>query len=163
MSIPAKAAIAASWAVWTALACVAVAECWAINRQTGLVAGAFAAVFVATITGIHLVGYRLYKQQGSGGPEPSPAGSSTFAPVVKSAILQQVVVGVLAALMLDGGLAARAAIVGIAAYWLTTGMIVVRRPTAPTTLDLVWIKFGFLLVFLAAIASFYLRVAVRSC
>jgi hypothetical protein len=157
MSIPAKATIAASWAVWTALAC------WSVNRQTGLAAGACALVFVGIITGIHLVGYRLYKQQGNGGPEPSPTGSSTFAPAIKSAILQQALVGMLAALMLDGGLAARAAIVGIAAYWLTTGIIVVRRPTAPTTLDLVWIKVGFLLVFLAAIASFYLRVAVCSC
>jgi len=57
MLLPAKAAIAASWAVWTGLACVGVAECWAMDCETRLAAGALAAGFVAVITGVHLIGY----------------------------------------------------------------------------------------------------------
>jgi hypothetical protein len=68
---------------------------------------------------------------------------------IKFAVVEQLVLGVLAALLLDGGATARTMVWFIAAFWLVFAMIAVRRPFRPTTADLAIVKWGSLVCLLA--------------
>ena len=61
---------------------------------------------------------------------------------IKFAVVEQLVMGVLAALLLDGGQTARAMAWFVAAFWFVFAMIAVRRPFRPTAADLAIIKWG---------------------
>ena len=54
---------------------------------------------------------------------------------------------ILAALMLDGGLTLNAAVIAVVAYWLAFGIVLFRRASSPTRLDMLLVRYGFLLVF----------------
>ncbi len=50
-----------------------------------------------------------------------------------------------AALLLDGGNVFRTCKVAAIAYWVGVLFVIVRRRRNPTPIDIVWIKYGFLL------------------
>ena len=109
-------------------------------------------VFVVFMAWVHLIGYRLWQGQfaqdkGHGNESALRPISSAYRPAVKTALLQQGIVLVLAALMLDGGLTFNVAVIAVLGYWLGFGVIVVRRPSSPTWGDILLIRYGFLLDF----------------
>jgi hypothetical protein len=59
-------------------------------------------------------------------------------------VIQQVIIGGLSALMLDGGVMAHIALLAILAYWLSVPMIIIRRRASPTRGDLSFVRYGFL-------------------
>jgi hypothetical protein len=63
--------------------------------------------------------------------------------VVRKSLIAQAIVGVLAALMLVGGITARVVGVAVVAFWLCAAVVIVRRPHKPTKLDLAIIHWGF--------------------
>ena len=72
--------------------------------------------------------------------------SPTYDRVIRKTLVAQVVVGCLAALMLDGGTTARVVGVAVVAFWLGAAVVILRRPHEPTKLDLVIIHWGFWIV-----------------
>ena len=69
--------------------------------------------------------------------------SPLYKPAVRFALAGQLVVGVSARLLLDGGHAARVVGVAALAFWLATALVLARRPHAPTGADLAWVRGGF--------------------
>ena len=70
------------------------------------------------------------------------AGWRYFEPI-KTAVAQQAIVLILASLILDGGQILRLCSVPAMASWICTLLVMLRRPTSPTKLDLAIVKFGF--------------------
>jgi hypothetical protein len=68
--------------------------------------------------------------------------SPSYDRAIKSAIVEQLVLGVLAALLLDGGQTARNLACCIAVFWLVVAMIALRRPFMPAAADLAIIRWG---------------------
>ena len=109
------------------------------------------AVFVAVMAVVHWIGFRLWQRQfvrdqRDSNESPSSPISSAYWPPIKSALLQQGIVLILALLQLDGGYTLNVATIAIVAYWLAFGMVVVRRPSSPTRGDIFLIRYGFLLI-----------------
>ena len=69
--------------------------------------------------------------------------SAAYDGPIKWAIGAQLVAGCLAALALDGGIAARVFCVAATAFWLSVALIVCRRRLQPTRIDLEFICWGF--------------------
>jgi hypothetical protein len=69
---------------------------------------------------------------------------------IRKTLVTQVVVGCLAFLMLDGGIAARVVLVAFLGFWLCAAVVIARRPLAPTAFDLAFIRWGFWPVLTAA-------------
>ena len=94
------------------------------------------------------------------GPATSPVPVLDYArlqptrrtsPLAKMLLLShgiQFVVFVLYAVQLDGGVTARRCFAVSSAYWLMTVLILVRRRLKPTTADLAFVGFGYLLMLL---------------
>ena len=70
--------------------------------------------------------------------------SPAYDRVIRKSLVAQVVVGILAALMLDGGETARVVGVAVLAYWLCAAVVIMRRPHEPTNFDLAIVHWGFL-------------------
>lgn len=81
-----------------------------------------------------------------------PIIASLYDPIVRSALVPQLFIGFLALLMLDGGIMAKVVGVAVLAFWLCAGVLMVRRPMAPTQFDLAFVKYGFWIVL--AVAAF---------
>ncbi len=77
-----------------------------------------------------------------GEPEDSRSTSET-ARAVRANAIQQGVVLVMAALMLDGGEMFRHCFIAAVGSWVMTGLILMRRRRAPTGLDLILLRYGF--------------------
>jgi hypothetical protein len=69
--------------------------------------------------------------------------SPAYDRVIRKSLLAQVIVGLLAALMLDGGTAARVVGVAVLICWLCGAIVIFRRPHEPTKLDLAFFRWGF--------------------
>ena len=115
-------------------------------------------VFVTFMAAAHLVGYRLWRRQfaqsqDDGDKLASRPISSAYWPPVKTALLQQSIVLILAALTLDGGLTLNVAVIAILAYWLAFGVIVFRRAASPTRGDVLLVRYGFLLIFVCVLIA----------
>jgi hypothetical protein len=76
--------------------------------------------------------------------------SPAYDRVIRKSLVAQLIVGVLAALMLDGGKTARIVGVTVLAFWLCAAVVIVRRPNEPTKLDLAIVRWGFWLVLAVA-------------
>jgi hypothetical protein len=116
------------------------------------------ALLAAFVAVVHFIGYRLWQRQFVQDQEDSSVWtsrpiSSAYRPATKTALLQQGIVFILSALMLDMGQTICEAVTAIAAYWLAYGIIVVRRPSSPTRGDIFLIRYGFLLMFFSAVAA----------
>ncbi len=62
---------------------------------------------------------------------------------IKLAVIQQSVVFALAALMLDFGQTLHACCVAALAHWAAIVLIIARRPSCPTSLDIALVRYGF--------------------
>jgi hypothetical protein len=71
--------------------------------------------------------------------------------VIRKSLVTQVAIGILAALLLDGGTTARVVGVAVLAFWLCVAIVILRRPRKPTSLDLGMIRWGFWPVLIVAI------------
>jgi hypothetical protein len=69
--------------------------------------------------------------------------SPLYDQVVRKALFTQVAVGVLAALVLDGGTMAKVVGVAVLVFWICASVIILRRPQNPTRVDLEFIDWGF--------------------
>lgn len=83
-------------------------------------------------------------------PPPSVVHDRAFQDAVGLAALQQAVVLVLAAMLLDGGRALRVAVVAAAAHWAAVLWIRWRRPSPLSPRDAQIIRYGYLPMVLAA-------------
>jgi hypothetical protein len=102
--------------------------------------------------------YRLWQRQfvpdqADSNESPSRSLSSAYWPATKTALLQQGVVFILSALTLDMGQTICEAMTAIVAYWLAFGIILARRPRSPTRSDIFLTRYGFLLMFISAVAA----------
>lgn len=76
--------------------------------------------------------------------------SSAYDRPIRFSLVCQVVIGLLAALTLDGGLIARVVGVAMLAYWLCVALVVARRPQSPSPFDLWLVRWGLWPVLLVA-------------
>lgn len=72
-------------------------------------------------------------------PAPAPA----YAKSLEFALAQHFVALASTVLLLDGGFWLRQVLFGLAAHWTVILILLVRRPLAPTRLDIGLIRFGF--------------------
>ena len=70
-----------------------------------------------------------------------------------SAFVQQSVIMVLAGMILDGGVVAQSCFYAFAAFWVGVGVILWRRAPAPTKVDLLIVRGGFIVL---CVLSFFL-------
>jgi hypothetical protein len=80
---------------------------------------------------------------------------------IRISLVEQALILVLAALMLDQGLTLYACILAGMLYWMTAGLVLARRPTAPTPFDLSLLSVAFLVIFFAAFGVFVTVISVR--
>jgi len=78
--------------------------------------------------------------------------SPAYDAVIKQALAMQLIVGVPAALLLDGGVFARVIAASAVAFWLSVAVVLVRRPLEPTRNDLIFIRWGFWPILAIALA-----------
>jgi hypothetical protein len=116
--------------------------------------------FVGIMGGVHLAGFRAYRRQGLDGPlddggQESAADwtawpSTGIAPAsldgFKLALVEQVLLLGLSALVLDGGRLFRVCAIAALAYGAASVLIVARRPASPTSFDLALIRYGSLIL-----------------
>ena len=63
---------------------------------------------------------------------------------ILDALILQVILGVLALMVLDGGRIAHTTGIAVLAFWVGAAIVILRRPKLPTDLDLLLIRFSFL-------------------
>jgi hypothetical protein len=68
--------------------------------------------------------------------------SENYRPALRAAVLSSLILGVISALVLDGGEAARLTGIALAVFWGTIVVIMLRRPRYPTVGDLALIRIG---------------------
>ena len=82
--------------------------------------------------------------------------SSAYDRVIFKSVIVQVIVGILAVLILDGGIVAHVVGVAVVAYWLCAAVIIIRRPHEPTKIDLAILTYGFWVILaFAALRQLY--------
>lgn len=69
--------------------------------------------------------------------------SQAYGRPIRTSLICQIAVGLLASLALDGGVLARVVGVAILAFWLCLVVILVRRPRSPSKLDLRIVQWAF--------------------
>ena len=77
--------------------------------------------------------------------------SDRYRSAIVFALAQQVPVSILCVLMLDLGQLARICGVTMIGFWAVVGWLMCRRPQAPTTGDIAFVRFGFVPLLVAAI------------
>ena len=77
------------------------------------------------------------------------------------ALAQQGVLLGITALILDGGFTFRVCLAAAIAHWVAVTIVVIRRRTSPTMLDVGVLKFGFLFCFVLAFVAPFLISAIR--
>ena len=114
------------------------------------------ALFLVIMACVHLAGYLLYVEQHSPvhaeaiSPWASFDYSPQYWPALKLAVFLQLVLGVLTALMLDGGRSFGFLKVALIGHWIGILLIIGRRPHSPTKVDIFLIRWGVLLLLLVA-------------
>ena len=79
-----------------------------------------------------------------------------FAPeyreAVKVALVLQALAMVVLLAVLDGGALARAGGAAMLAFWIGVVVVVIRRPKAPSAFDLLYVRWGYLVMLVIGIA-----------
>jgi len=147
----ARIAIGTSFVV---ISCVGTALTCLFN-QSASIAVVRGTLFIAAMGCIHLAGYFLYIQQFNARPtDPAPAVvdfafSSRYGPALRFGIMLQAFFGLFTSLMLDTGESVGAFQVALLAHWTGIVLIMIRRAKAPTTADIVFIRWGLPMLLLA--------------
>lgn len=76
--------------------------------------------------------------------------SPLYEPAIRFTLKTQIAFTVVAVLMLDRGQFARTAGVAMLGFWIGSMLLIIRRPQAPTDTDVMWLRWGFFAVFIAA-------------
>jgi hypothetical protein len=63
---------------------------------------------------------------------------------ILDSLVLQVILGLLAMMVLDGGRIAHTTGIAVLAFWIGATVVILRRPKSPTDWDLFLIRFGFL-------------------
>lgn len=162
-----KLVLVGSFLVTSALGGAVVYWHWS-GENLPLAAATRSGGFVAVMALVHWVAFRVYQfQPGSvsllnssttsvvSETSSPPTTSSLFLPLalaygpaVKSAVVQQVIFVVLGLLTLDGGYLGQACLVTAIAHWGAILLIVLRRSFLPTKIDLIVIRYAYLLILL---------------
>ena len=141
-----KAVLAACWAVTVAVGCTGLVAVWLSLGQPRIATNA-GALFGILITCVYVIGYEAYAHQGDGESGRSGLHAWAYGRAIKQALSEESIVVILAFLMLDDGkFCLHVALLSLAAHWLAVCLIVVRRPTTPTAMDLLIVKYGFFLI-----------------
>jgi hypothetical protein len=78
--------------------------------------------------------------------------SPQYRPAIWIALAIQIPLTLLLSLMLDGGRVAKIGGAALIAFWIGTTLIILRRPKNPRPLDLLFIRWSYPLLLLAAMA-----------
>jgi hypothetical protein len=151
---PARIAVAASFMAISIVGAAFVFTYWASESISG--AAGRSILFIVIMASVHLAGYLLYVQQAlptRAESTPLARASFEFSPqywsAIKDAIILSLLFGVPSALLLDGGRVFgffKVALIGhLSGILMTMG----RRPMSPTSADILFIRWGVLLLFLA--------------
>ncbi len=110
--------------------------------------------FIAIMVAVHWIGFQLWRQQfvqvnGQWRTLHSNPLAAAYISAAKLVGLEQGIIFILALLMLDGGVTFRIAVIAIAAYWAVFTVIAARRPTLPARGDILFVRYGFLLIFVS--------------
>jgi hypothetical protein len=114
-------------------------------------------IFIGIMALVHVAGDRALHEQNAARPgdpvakEPAERAIQAYRPAIRFALLQQIPILILTALMLDGGRALRYWGIVMLAHWLAVLLIVVRRPARPTPGDLAVIRYGCWLILIAVV------------
>jgi hypothetical protein len=109
--------------------------------------------FIVIVAVVHWIGYcawRLQRQSLAESGVSAPQLSRSFVSALKTAVIVQFVLLVLTGLMLDGGWMGRLCMVAIIGHWVGIGMIAARRGSVPTSVDLLFMRYGAAILTLAA-------------
>ena len=148
-----RTAISASWMVYSILGCPFAFSFW-ISRGQFATCMSRAAAFLGLMILVHFVGYTFYENQATIRDRLHVGVSRQFGTAANSALLQNFLVILLSALVLDFGVIARACLIALAAFWIGVGIVVFRRPLAPTATDLAFVRFGYPpMTFVTVVAS----------
>jgi hypothetical protein len=148
VSSRARISVSVSFVVLSTLGAGFLFATWA--SRSLVVAESRSALFVVIMACVHVVGYFLYIQQKNFRPthlfpHQNRFGiSPQYAPALGRAIVLQACLGILTALILDGGRAFSFFGVALLAHWIGILLIIWRRPKTPTELDLSVIRIGIL-------------------
>lgn len=124
------------------------------SSQSVTVAMVRASLFIFIMAVVHVAGYLLYMQQVAPAHVATEPPRSTFgvSPLYSSAfgnaLFGQALLGLLTALVLDGGRLFGFFKVALLAEWIVICLIVFRRPKMPTNWDLSFIRIGIVPLFL---------------
>jgi len=70
--------------------------------------------------------------------------SSSYRKPIFEAVALQALLGLLSALILDGGTTARICGIALVAFWGGAAVVIWRRPRSPTRTDIELLRFGYL-------------------
>jgi hypothetical protein len=76
--------------------------------------------------------------------------SLAYRKAIFDALILQIIIGVLSAMILDGGDCANVCGVALLAFWGGAAVLIWRRPQSPTETDMLLIRFGYFLVIFMA-------------
>lgn len=151
-TVSARISVATSFIVISISGAGLVFATW--SSQSVAIATARASLFVFIMAVVHVAGYLLYMQQGAPSHVAAEPPRSTFAvsllysSAFGNALFGQALLGLLTALVLDGGRLFGLFKVALLTEWLVIFLIVFRRPKMPTNWDLSFIRIGILPLFL---------------
>ncbi len=69
--------------------------------------------------------------------------SPAYDRVIRKTLILQLFIGVIALLLLDGGITARVVGIALTIFWLSAAVLISRRPYNPTRVDLAFLRWGF--------------------
>lgn len=150
MNAHARLAVGISYVVMAVLGTAFIYGFW-VGQSTTVAVGRSVA-YLSVLGCIHLVGYALYIRQPQPeavdrGAERSSSGLAlTFWPAVRFAIVLDGVMLLFFALLLDGGVMLVCYSIGLVGHWVGILTIAGRRRSAPTEVDIVFIRYGALLL-----------------
>ena len=78
--------------------------------------------------------------------------SDAYREAIRFALKQHAAIAILCLLVLDGGHLAKLCGLCLAGFWIGIFLMMARRPLAPTHGDLLFARYGFLPLFIAAIS-----------
>jgi hypothetical protein len=76
--------------------------------------------------------------------------SSAYRKAIFDALILQIVLGILSAMILDGGVCAQICGVALLAFWAGAAVLIYRRSQSPTEIDILLIRFGYIPVLIIA-------------
>ena len=130
----------------------------AVPRAAWATPTAVVVLFIAIMAAVHWIGYLAWRRQQrqlSESGVQSPQLSKSLVSALKDGVILQFVLLVLPALVVDGSVEFCFAV--IIGHLAGIGIIAVRRGAAPTTLDLLFTRYGAIFLALAAISIAMLR------